>query len=66
MDQLCNNLNHIEIGCYVGNMCLNNIKCADDICCFAPRIKGLQKLTNECVRYDTVHNIVLIETVIKL
>ena len=33
-------------GCFVGDKCLNHIAFADDICCFAPSLCGLQDLLN--------------------
>ena len=31
---------------------------ADDICCFAPSFKGLQRLVDTCVEFAAKHNIV--------
>ena len=41
----------------VGNTCINHLVYADDICCVAPSLKGLQKLVDECWKYVDVHNI---------
>ena len=37
--------------------CINHLVYADDICCIAPSLKGLQKLVDECWKYADVHNI---------
>ena len=45
-------------GCYVGNMCLNHIIFADDICCFSPSLNGLQDLLDTCCDFAAKNNIV--------
>ena len=59
MDQLSVKLNQLDIGCCIGDKCLNNLMYADDICCFAPSFKGLQTLVDTCVEFAAKHNIVL-------
>ena len=58
MDQLSVKLNQLNIGCCIGDKCLNNLMYADDICCFAPSFKGLQRLVDTCVEFAAKHNIV--------
>ena len=41
MNQLSQTLNKLNIGCFIGQHCLNNILCTDNICCIAPSCKGL-------------------------
>ena len=43
MNQLSQTLNKLNIGCFIGQHCLNNILYANDICCIAPSCKGLPK-----------------------
>ena len=58
VDQLPVKLNPLDIGCCIGDKCLNNLMYADDICCFAPSFKGLQRIVDTCVEFATKHNIV--------
>ena len=57
MNELSLILNKLNIGCFIGNRCLNNIMYADDICCLAPSFKGLQKLLDICCDYANRHDI---------
>ena len=57
LNQLSIELNSLDIGCMVGNTCINHLVYADDVCCIAPSLKGLQKLVDECWKYADVHNI---------
>ena len=56
MNKLSLTLNKLNIECFIGNRCLNNIMYADDICCLAPSLKGLQKL-GICCDYANSHGI---------
>ena len=51
MDQLSIKWNQLNIGCCIGDKWLNNLMYADDICCFAPSFKGLQRLVDTCVEF---------------
>ena len=42
----------------IGSTCINNLMYADDICCLAPSLKGLQKLIRKCCMYADDHNII--------
>ena len=57
MNQLSQTLNKLNIGCFIGQHCLNNILYAGDICCIAPSCKGLQKLLDVCYEYAQGHDI---------
>ena len=56
MDGLSDKLNILEAGCYIGNICLNHIMFADDICCICPSVKGVQKLIKLCEEYAITHD----------
>ena len=58
IDELSCNLNKITTGCLIGDACLNHLMFADDICCFSPSAKGLQKLINVCELFALSHNII--------
>jgi len=47
----------IQLGCTVGNMVVNHLMFADDICVFSPSINGLQCLLNICGDYAAEHEI---------
>ena len=57
MNQLSQTLNKLNVGCFIGQHCLNNILYADDICCIAPSCKGLQNLLDVCYEYAQSHDI---------
>ena len=57
MNQLSQTLNKLNIGCFIGQHCLNHILFADDICCIASSCKGLQKLLVVCYEYAQSHDI---------
>ena len=44
-----------RVGCTVGNMVVNHLIFADDICVFSPSISGLQCLLNICGDYAAEH-----------
>jgi len=51
LDELSIQLGSAIVGCTVGNMVVNHLIFADDICVFSPRICGLQCLLNICGDY---------------
>ena len=51
-------LNQLDIGCCIGDKCLNNLMYADDICCFASSFKSLHRLVDTCVEVAAKRNIV--------
>jgi len=48
VDDLSVELNNIKAGCYIGEVLLNHLMFADDICAFYPSVRGLQSIL-ECV-----------------
>jgi len=58
MDELSDKLNGIPAGCSVGNLTLNHIMYADDLCCFSASASGLEDLLNVCSDYAKSHSIV--------
>jgi len=42
LDDLSTELNKIKTGCYIGEVSLNHLMFADDICVFCPSVRGLQ------------------------
>ena len=42
MDDLSNKLNNTDAGCCIGNLTLNHIMYARNLCCFAASAGGLQ------------------------
>jgi len=57
LDELSIQLGSARVGCTVGNMVVNHLKFADDICVFSPSIRGLQCLLNICGVYAAEHEI---------
>ena len=57
MDDLSSELNKVNAGCSVGNLKLNHIMYADDLCCFCPSLSGLNELLAVCSKYAVAHNI---------
>ena len=58
MDDLSSELNKVNASCIVGNLKLNPIMYADDLCCFCPSLSGLNELLDVCSKYAVAHNIV--------
>jgi len=57
LDELSDQLGSARVGCTVGNMGVNHLMFADDICVFSPNISGLQYLLNICGDYAAEHKI---------
>ena len=55
---LSTKLNSANAGCSVGNLILNHLKHADDLCCFAASASGLQDLLNICSEHAEMHDLV--------
>ena len=47
LDELSIQLGSARVGCTVGNIVVNHLKFADDICVFSPTINGLYCATNK-------------------
>ena len=48
LNDLSTELNKIKTGCYVGEVLLNHLMFADDICVFCPSVRGLQSILDVC------------------
>jgi len=57
LDELSIQLESARVGCTVGNMVVNHLIFADDICVFSPSISVLQCLLNICGDYAAEHEI---------
>ena len=57
LDELSVQLGSARVGFTVGNMVVNHLMFADDICVFSPSINGLQCLLNICGDYAAEHEI---------
>jgi len=57
LDDKTKKLGSARVGCTVGNMFVNHLMFADDICVFSPSIRGLQCLLNICGDYAAEHEI---------
>ena len=58
LDELSIKLGSARVGCTVGNMVVNHLKFADDICVCSPSTSGLQCLLNICGDYTAEHEII--------
>jgi len=58
LDDLSTELNNIEAGCYVGEVLLNRLMFADDICEFCLSVRGLQSILDVCQAYAESHGII--------
>ena len=57
LDELSIQLGSARVRCTVGNMVVNRLMFADDICVFSPSISGLQCLLNICGEYAAEYEI---------
>jgi len=48
LNDLSNELSNIKAGCYVGEVLLNRLMFADDICVFCPSVRWLQRILDVC------------------
>ena len=55
---LSNELNNIKPGCYIGEVLLNHLMFADDICVFCPSVRWLQRMLNVSKAYAKSHGII--------
>ena len=58
LDDLSTELNKIETGCHVGEVLLNHLMFADDICVFCSSVQGLQTILDVCQAYAESHGII--------
>ena len=57
LDELSTQLGSARVGCTVGNMVMNHLMFADDVCVFSPSISGPQCLLNIGGDYAAEHKI---------
>ena len=57
-DDLSKELNKMKVECFVGKFLINHLLFADDLCCFFPCIRGLQRIIDVCHSYASSHNII--------
>jgi len=55
LDDLSNELTNIKAGCYIGEVLLNHLIFADDICVFCPSVRWLQRILDVCQAYAESH-----------
>ena len=58
LDDLSNELNNIKAGCYIGEVLLNHLMFADDICVLCPSVHWLQRILDVCQAYAESHGII--------
>jgi len=58
LDDLSNELNNIKAGCYIGEVLLNHLIFADDICVFCPSVRWLERIPDVCQAYAESHGII--------
>jgi len=59
LDDLSNELNNIKARCYTGEVLLNHLMFADNICVFCPLVCWLQRILDVCQTYAESHRIIL-------
>jgi len=57
LNDLPNELNNIKAGCYIGEVLLNHLMFAGDICVFCPSVRWLQRIL-VCQAYAESHGII--------
>ena len=58
LDDLSNELNNIKAGSYIGEVLLNHLIFADDICVLCPSVRWLQRILDVCQAYAESHGII--------
>jgi len=58
LDDLSYELNNIKAGCYIGEILLNRLMFADDICVFCPSLRWLQRILDVCQAYAESHGVI--------
>jgi len=59
LDDISTELNNIKPGYYIGEVLLNNLMFADDLCVFCPSVRGLQRILDVCQAYAESHGIIV-------
>ena len=58
-DGLSSVLSRSDIGCRIGDVIINHLLYADDMCIISSSVNGLQKLLNEVYAYCSEHDIII-------
>ena len=58
LDDLSNELNNLKAGCCIGEVLLNHLMFADDICVFCPSVRWLQRILDVCQASAESHGII--------
>jgi len=58
LDDLYTELNNIKAGYCIGEVLLNHLMFADNICVFCPSVRGLQSTFDACQAYPESHEII--------
>ena len=58
LDDLSNELNNIKARCYIGEVVLNHLMFADDICVLCQSARWLQRILDVCQAYAESHRII--------
>ena len=58
LDDLSNELNNIKAGCYIGEVLLNDLMFADNVCVFCPSVHWLQRILDVWQAYAESHGII--------
>jgi len=66
LDDLSNEPNNIKAGCYIGEVLLNHLMFADDICVFSPSVRWLQRIVDVCRARRMQNRMGLFSTATKL
>ena len=57
IDDLSQDLTMCKSGCYINELCMNEVMYADDICLLAPSAIGLQRLLDVCFDFSIRNDI---------
>ena len=57
LDVVSIEINNIKAGCYIGEVLLSHLMCADDICVFCQSVHGLHSMLDLCQAYAELHGI---------
>jgi len=58
LDGLSNELSNSKAGWYIGEVSLNHLMFADDICVFCSSVRWLQRIIDVCQAYAESHGII--------
>ena len=58
LDDLSIELNNIKAGCYIGEVLLNHLMFADDVCVLCTSVRWLQRILDVFLAYAESHGII--------